>query len=61
MNEDVKMLDVYHITDREGKKAVWTRIGSAFINKDSSLNVLLNTIPLDGRLHIREKTFKGKE
>lgn len=55
------MKDVYHITEREGKKAIWTRIGSAFINKDNSLNVLLNSIPLDGRLHIRDQNNKGKE
>lgn len=55
------MKEVYQITEREGKKAIWTRIGSAFVNKDNSLNVLLNCVPIDGKIHIREKTYKGKE
>jgi len=47
--------DVYHIKDLgDGKKSFWTRIGSAFVNKDGSLNAILDTLPLDGRLHIRD-------
>lgn len=61
MDQFENMKDVYQITEREGKKAIWTRIGSAFINKDKSLNVLLNSIPLDGRLHIRDRNQKEKE
>jgi hypothetical protein len=34
--------------------SVWTRAGTAFCNKDGSLNVVLDVIPLDGRLHVRE-------
>lgn len=30
------------------------RAGSAFVNKDGSLNVLLDVLPLDGKLHVRE-------
>lgn len=55
MEQNEKMKDVFHITEREGKKAVWTRIGAAFINRDNSMNVLLNSIPLDGKLHIRDR------
>lgn len=57
------MKEVYHITEREGKKAIWTRIGIAFTNKDNSINVILNSIPLDGRLQIREpkNNRKGEE
>ena len=35
-------------------KSYWNRIGSAFVNKDGSLNVVLNAFPVDGRLHIRD-------
>ncbi len=40
---------------REGKGGtVWVRAGSAFVNRDGSLNVLLDVLPLDGKLHVRE-------
>jgi hypothetical protein len=48
-----KRLAVFSI--REGKGGtVWVRAGSAFVNKDGSLNVLLDVLPLDGKLHVRE-------
>ena len=30
------------------------RAGSAFVNKDGSLNILLDVLPLDGKLHVRD-------
>lgn len=39
---------------RTKQGAVWTRAGSAFMNRDGSINVYLNVLPLDGALHIRE-------
>lgn len=51
--------DVYVIAERNGdEKDHWTRIGVAFVNKDDSLNVVLDAIPLSGRLHIRDRSFK---
>ena len=48
------MKDVYMI--RQGEKtAFWTKIGVAFVNKDGSLNVKLNAIPVDGQIHIRDQ------
>ena len=53
----VKIKEVYAITDRASMaKAVWSRVGTAFVNKDDSLNVVLDAIPLSGRLQIREKS-----
>ena len=37
----------------EERVAFLEQIGSAFDNKDGSINVVLNATPLDGRLHIR--------
>lgn len=34
----------------------WIRIGSAWTNRDGSLNVYLDALPLDGKLHVREVT-----
>ena len=51
-----RCMKVYTIIDRgDEKKAIWIQIGAAFENKDGSLNVRLNALPVDGKLHIREK------
>lgn len=42
-----KRLAVFSI--REGKGgSIWVRAGSAFVNKDGSLNVLLDVLPWTG-------------
>jgi len=51
------MKEVFAIIQRNGDKKgkpFWQKIGVAFPNSDGSLNVLLNCIPLDGRIHIRD-------
>jgi hypothetical protein len=48
--------DVYAIYDSkiEGRQSTrWVRVGVAFDNRDGSLNVLLDALPLSGRLQIR--------
>ena len=47
---------VYTIVERPGqeKKKHWVRIGTAFTNRDSSLNVLLDANPVNGQIHIRD-------
>ena len=44
---------VYAIAER-GPKKHWLRIGMAFVNRDGSLNVRLDAVPLSGQLHIRD-------
>lgn len=47
---------------REGKaSSFWVRAGSAFVNRDGSMNVYLDVLPLDGKLHIREALEKDKD
>ena len=53
------MLGVYTIVERKSeehpdRKNLWIHIGIAFINRDGSINVRLNALPVDGKLHIRE-------
>lgn len=59
------MKDVYVIHDTKNgqrkAKGRWTRIGVAFENKDGSLNVLIDAIPLNGRLHIRDRDDDSKQ
>ncbi len=47
-------LVVYTIVarERDGRK-FWVRIGSAFRNRDGSLNAVLDAVPTNGTLHIR--------
>ena len=44
---------VFAITERDGK-TFWTRIGAAFTNKDGSINLNLDALPVSGRLQVRE-------
>lgn len=53
MTEPGKTLAVFSI--RPGKLgSIWVRAGYAEVNRDGSLNLHLDVLPLDGRLHIRE-------
>lgn len=45
---------VYTIVEREGHKARFVRLGIAFVNRDGSLNVVLDALPVSGTLHIRD-------
>jgi hypothetical protein len=46
-------LDVFTIVERENTKPFWVRIGVAFRNKDGSLNLYLDALPVNGRLNVR--------
>jgi hypothetical protein len=48
-----KMKIAYVITQR-GTQKFWTRVGVAFVNKDGSLNVKLEAVPVTGELHVRD-------
>jgi len=57
-----KMKIVYAITSREAKpgngattpRKYWSRVGVAFVNRDGSLSVKLEALPVSGELHIRD-------
>lgn len=51
-----KRFDVFTVREptKEGQKSFWVRIGTAFQNKDGSLSVLLDAVPINGKLQIRE-------
>jgi hypothetical protein len=49
----------YQVSDREGRKAIWTRIGAAWQNADGQgFNIQLEAVPLDGRVTLRVATEK---
>lgn len=39
----------------EGSKGYWLEIGSAWTNKDGSLSLALDALPVNGRIVIRER------
>jgi len=51
--EDRKRLAVFSIRKSRGG-SIWVRAGSAFVNRDGSLNLYLDVLPIDGTLHVRE-------
>ncbi len=55
------MKDVYVIIEREDGKDLWQKIGTAFENRDGSLNIYLNCMPLTGKLHVRERNNGEKK
>lgn len=48
-----KMKIAYVVTQR-GANKYWTRVGAAFVNRDGSINVKLEAIPVSGEIHVRD-------
>ena len=52
----------YHVrefTTGEGKKSLWTRVGTAWAHRDGQgFNLQLDCTPVDGRLSLRVATEK---
>lgn len=51
------MKDVFAVYEPKApaRERRFVRVGVAFENRDGSLNVLLDALPLSGRLHIRPR------
>ena len=47
---------VYTVVERHPHKSFWTRIGAAFVNRDGSLTVKLDAVPINGTMQIRDWT-----
>jgi hypothetical protein len=43
---------------KEGDKGYWIEIGSVWTNKDGSLSIVLDALPVSGRIVIRERKAK---
>lgn len=51
-----KTLIVYMLVEKEEiEEAFWVEIGTAFENRDGSINIYLYALPVNGKLQIREK------
>jgi hypothetical protein len=45
---------VWTVVERGQGKSFWTRVGVGFVNRDGSLTLRLDAIPLGGSLQVRE-------
>ena len=56
MDEQVNktMKVVWTVVDRGQGKSFWTRVGVGFVNRDGSLTLRLDAIPMSGTLQVRE-------
>jgi hypothetical protein len=58
MDEQAKntkeMKAVYTVIDRGQGKSFWVRVGVGFTNRDGSLNLRLDAIPVNGSLQVRD-------
>ncbi len=50
---------VYAVSERNDK-SWWTKIGVAFVNKDGSLSVRLDAVPVNGTLQIRDEDTSNR-
>ena len=51
----------YHVRDRKGGEAIWTRIGSAWQHADGKgFNVQIDVVPLDGHISLRVRLDKAE-
>ncbi|MBK7857259.1 MAG: hypothetical protein IPJ65_01290 [Archangiaceae bacterium] len=49
---------VFAIRNKAAGQTIWVRAGVAFVQPDDSMNLILDVLPIDGQLHIREATPK---
>lgn len=53
------MKTVYTIVDRGAGKSYWVKVGVGFINKDTSITLKLDAVPVNGTLQVRD--WESKE
>ena len=56
MKETVRLKDVYTIAEGSDEyRSRWTKVGIGFVNSDDSINIVLDAVPVNGRLHVRDR------
>ena len=56
--EHGKRLTVFSIRQQKNG-SIWVKAGWAEVNQDHSVNLHLDVLPLDGRLHVREASERA--
>ena len=50
----------FNVIQRPGMKGrIWSRIGSAWLNRDGSITLVLDSFPIGGRVNLREDDRDG--
>lgn len=49
-----RMQAVYAVVSKADGKDLFLRVGNAFVNRDGSTTVLLDAVPISGKLHVRD-------
>ena len=52
--------DVFNIIEEKDGKARWVKVGTAFVNRDGSINALLESYPTAGKLQIRDRRSSNR-
>jgi len=59
---ETKIKAVYTFIENEKlDKPFSRRIGTGFVNRDGSLNIVLDALPVSGRLHVRDIELRRDE
>lgn len=45
---------IYTIVERKDGKSYWVRVGAGFVNRDGSITVKLDAVPVNGVLQVRD-------
>ncbi|MBI5516344.1 MAG: hypothetical protein HY909_21345 [Deltaproteobacteria bacterium] len=45
---------VFTVLERDGVRPLWLRIGTAYTNRDGSLTLRLDALPVNGMLQVRD-------
>ena len=48
------MKAVFTVVDRGAGRSYWTRVGIGFVNRDGSITLKLDAIPVNGTLQVRD-------
>ncbi len=61
MSQKSERLSAYSITEHERGRSTWLKVGTAFVNRDGSINIYLEALPLSGKLQLRKEDPKDEE
>ena len=50
--------DVFQIISGNNGTSRWVKIGAAYQNRDGSLNIILDSLPIDGKMQVRDRAYK---
>jgi len=57
---DTKNLKVVYTITERGERSYWHRIGVGYVNRDGSLNIKLDAVPVNETMHVRDWTARDE-